>query len=90
MSVKKGHPERGISFYSYENLLGRTMTLEDAFLGVYDTGATCFEFLTSYIENYPNPSDAWIDKFRGLCAKYNLHPAELGHWRRIIFTGDRA
>ncbi len=80
MSVKKGHPERGISFYSYENLLGRTMTLEDAFLEVYDTGATCFEFLTSYIENYPNPSDAWIDKFRGLCAKYNLHPAELGHW----------
>ena len=80
MSVKKGHPERGISFYSYENLLGRTMTLEDAFEEVADTGATCFEFLTSYIDNYPNPSSEWIDKFRGLCAKYNLHPAELGHW----------
>ncbi len=80
MDKKKGHPQRGISVYSYENLLGRTMTLEDCFQEMYDTGATCFELLTSYIDNYPNPSTEWIDKYWRLCEKYQLQPAELGHW----------
>ena len=78
--MEKGHPQRGISVYSYEVLLGKTMTLEDAFLEMYDTGATCFELLTSYIENYPNPSAKWVDKYWRLCEKYQLQPAELGHW----------
>ena len=56
------------------------MTLEDCFEEAYDTGATCFELLTSYIDNYPNPSSEWIDKYWGLCEKYNLRPSELGHW----------
>lgn len=80
MSIEKGRPQRGISVYSYQNLLGKTMTLEDAFLEMYDTGATCFELLTSYIEGYPNPTTEWIDKYWRLCDKYNLQPAELGHW----------
>ena len=78
--MEKGHPQRGISVYSYEVLLGKTMTLEDVFLEMYDTGATCFELLTSYIDNYPNPSPAWVDKYWRLCEKYQLQPAELGHW----------
>ncbi len=78
--MEKGHPQRGISVYSYEVLLGKTMTLEDAFLEMYDTGATCFELLTSYIENYPNPSAKWVDNYWRMCEKYNLQPAELGHW----------
>ena len=77
--MEKGHPQRGISVYSYEVLLGKTMTLEDVFLEMYDTGATCFELLTSYIDNYPNPSPAWVDKYWRLCEKYQLEPAELGH-----------
>lgn len=80
MQTEKGRPRRGISVYSYEVLLGKTMTLEDVFLEMYDTGAACFELLTSYIENYPHPSTQWIDKFWRLCDKYNLQPAELGHW----------
>ena len=80
MSKEKGHPQRGISVYSYQALLGKTMTLEDAFLEMYDTGATCFELLTSYIEGYPNPSAQWVDKYWALCEKYKLQPAELGHW----------
>ena len=72
MDTKKGHPRRGICLYSYHNLLGKTMTLEDAFLEMYDTGATCFEFLTSYIPNYPNPSPEWVDKYWRLCEKYGL------------------
>lgn len=78
--MEKGHPQRGIAVYSYHNLMGKTMDLEDVFLEMYDTGATCFELLTSYIENYPNPSPAWIDKYWRLCEKYHLQPAELGHW----------
>lgn len=80
MSMEKGHPGRGICLYSYHNLLGKSMTLEDAFLEMYDTGATCFEFLTSYIPNYPNPSPEWVDKYWRLCEKYQLRPSELGHW----------
>lgn len=80
MNEKKGHPQRGISVYSYQALLGKTMTLEDAFLEMYDTGATCFELLTSYIEDYPNPSAKWVDHYWALCEKYGLQPAELGHW----------
>jgi len=80
MPIEKGRPRRGISVYSYEVLLGKTMTLEDCFLEMYDTGASCFELLTSYIDNYPNPSKEWIDKYWRLCEKYDLHPSELGHW----------
>ena len=31
MSIEKGTPRRGICLYSYHNLLGKTMTLDDAF-----------------------------------------------------------
>ena len=78
--VKKGHPERGVCVYSYCELLGVSMTLEDCFKDIYDTGATTFELLTSHIENYPNPSPAWVDKYWRLCEKYKLHPGEMGHW----------
>lgn len=78
--VKKGTPKRGVSVYSYSQLLGVSMTLEDCFKDIYDMGATCFELLTSHIENYPNPSPAWVDKYWRLCEKYKLQPGELGHW----------
>jgi sugar phosphate isomerase/epimerase len=78
--TKKGHPKRGVSVYSYSQTLGVCMTLEDCFADIYDTGATCFELLTSHIENYPNPTTKWIDHYFGLCEKYHLEPAELGHW----------
>ncbi len=78
--IKKGTPKRGVSVYSYCQLLGVSMTLEDCFKDIYDMGATCFELLTSHIENYPNPSPAWVDKYWRLCEKYDLQPGEMGHW----------
>ncbi len=78
--TKKGTPRRGISVYSYCQVLGVCMTLDDVFKDMYDTGATCFEFLTSHIENYPNPSVQWIDHYFALCEKYKMQPAEMGHW----------
>ena len=80
MDTKKGHPRRGICLYSYHNLLGKTMTLEDAFLEMYDTGATCFEFMTSYIPNYPNPSTG------GSARNTAFSPQSLGTGQRIICT----
>ncbi len=78
--IIKGTPKRGVSVYSYSQLLGVSMTLEDCFKDIYDTGATCFELLTSHVENYPNPSPAWVDKYWRLCEKYKLQPGEMGHW----------
>lgn len=78
--IKKGTPKRGVSVYSYSGVLNVNMTLDDVFKDMYDMGATCFELLTSHIENYPNPSTQWIDHFFWLCDKYKMQPAELGHW----------
>ncbi|QCI13517.1 sugar phosphate isomerase/epimerase [Pseudomonas putida] len=73
-------PRLGVSIYSYSNTLGNCMTLEDCFEDLHDMGCGSFELLTSHIENYPNPSTKWIDKYWGLCEKYNVQPAELGQW----------
>ena len=78
--VKKGTPKRGVSVFSYSGLLGVSLTLEDCFKDIYDTGSTCFELLTSHVDNYPNPSPAWVDKYWRLCEKYKLQPGEMGHW----------
>ncbi len=78
--VKRGTPKRGVSVYSYCQLLGVSMTLEDCFKDIADMGATTFELLTSHIDNYPNPSPAWVDHYWRLCEKYKLQPGELGHW----------
>ena len=80
MEIKKGQPKLGISVYSYSNVLDSCMTLDDVFADMYDAGAKCFEFLTSHIQNYPNPSVEWIDHYWRLCEKYDMQPAEMGHW----------
>lgn len=78
--TQKNLPSLGVSFYSYSNTLGSTMNLEECFAELKDMGCTTFEMLTSHIENYPNPSTKWIDKFWGLCEKYDVRPGELGQW----------
>lgn len=78
--TKKRLPKLGASVYSYAPVLGVSMTLEDCFMDMYDMGAECFELLTSYIDNYPNPSTEWIDHYFALCDKYKMVPAEMGHW----------
>ena len=78
--IKKGTPKRGVSVYSYASVMNVSMTLEDVFKDMYDMGATCFEFLASDIQNYPNPSVEWIDHYFALCEKYKMQPAEMGHW----------
>jgi sugar phosphate isomerase/epimerase len=79
MNERKG-PKRGVSIYSYKEL-NLSMTLEDAMMDMYDLGATGIEILANaHIPNYPNPTDEWVEHWFALCKKYNITPAEYGHW----------
>jgi len=78
--LKKG-PKRGVSAYSYTGQLGINMTMEDVFQEIEDLGATGIEILgNGHIENYPYPTDEWVDHWFAMCEKYNIQPAEYGHW----------
>ena len=75
---------RGVSVYSYSSDLNVNCTLEDCFAEIndldtrrYDLGV---EILTGVVEDYPDPSDAWVKKWHDLCAKYHVKPVEFGHW----------
>lgn len=76
--------KRGVSVYSYVDDLNSTCTLEDCLAEIGDLGTEHYdlgvEILTGAIEGYPNPSDAWVQKWHDMCAKYHLKPVELGHW----------
>lgn len=57
------------------------MNLEDVFKEMYDMNATGFEILANgYIENYPNPTDEWMEWWWTMLEKYNITPIEYGHW----------
>jgi hypothetical protein len=75
-----GKPKRGISVYSFAEPLNVTMTLEDCFSEIKDTGAHGLEILASMVKNYPNPSDEWIEWYWAMMKKYDLTPVEYGHW----------
>lgn len=83
-SEKKG-PKRGVSVYSYSNEYGVSVTLEDCLAELSDLVTPGqklgVEILANaHIDGYPNPSNAWIDKWHEMCAKYELLPVEYGHW----------
>lgn len=76
-----GKPKRGVSLYSYSGEYGVTMTLEDMFAEIHSIGARGIEILANgHIEGYPNPSEAWLKNWDRLIEKYELVPAEYGHW----------
>jgi sugar phosphate isomerase/epimerase len=76
-----GKPKRGVSLYSYSGEYGVTMTLEDMFADIHDLGAEGLEILANaHIEDYPEPTDEWVENWFRLLAKYKLKPVEYGHW----------
>lgn len=86
---RKG-PKRGVAFYSYSAEFGLTKTLEDCFEDVYDMGAHGIEILANtHIENYPYPTDEWVDKWFRLCDKYEVEPIEYGNWIDSHVLGHR-
>ncbi len=80
-SAPKKGPQRGVSFYSYSAEFGFEKNLEDCFEDVYDMGAHGIEILANmHIENYPYPTDEWVNHWWSLCRKYDMTPVEYGHW----------
>jgi sugar phosphate isomerase/epimerase len=71
----------GVTLYSYTGDYGVTMTLEDCIADAVDAGATGIEILReTHIPGYPNPTDAWVDQWHGLMAKYGTTPTCYDCW----------
>ena len=83
-AAEKPGPKRGVSVYSYANDLNVTCTLEDCFAEINDLDTRNYdlgmEVLTGVVEDYPNPSDAWVKQWHDMCARYHVRPVEFGHW----------
>lgn len=77
---RKG-PKRGVALYSYSAEFGLTKSLEECFEDLHDMGAHGIEILANtHIENYPNLTDEWVEKWFRLCDKYEIIPVEYGNW----------
>ena len=86
---KKG-PKRGIALYSYSAEYGMTKDLKDCFEDMYDMGAHGLEILANtHIENYPNPTDEWVEEWFRLLDKYEIVPVEYGNWIDSHMLGYR-
>ena len=68
--------KRGVSLYSYqEEYFLRKMKLEDCIKAVSDMGATGVEIIPEQMINeYPNLSDEFLEKWFGWMEKYNVIP----------------
>jgi len=79
--VPEKGPKRGVSVYSYSSIWPLGLTLEDCFTEMQDMGAHGVEILANgHIDGYPNLTDAFLEKWHDLCEKYEIIPAEYGHW----------
>ncbi len=86
---RKG-PKRGVALYSYSAEFGLTKNLEECFEDVHDMGAHGIEILANtHIENYPYPTDEWVENWFRLCDKYEIIPVEYGNWIDSHILGDR-
>lgn len=86
---RKG-PKRGVALYSYSAEFGLEKTLEDCFEDVHDMGAHGIEILANtHIENYPYPTEEWVEQWFRLCDKYEVVPVEYGNWIDSHVLGDR-
>jgi Xylose isomerase-like TIM barrel len=68
---------RGVATYCYqEEVFVRQMTVEDILKEMSDIGAYGLEVLPEMlVPGFPNPSDAWVDQWKGWLAKYKIEPA---------------
>lgn len=81
MSTTTATIQLGVSLYSYGAEYLVTMSLEDYLADIADMGATGVEILAdTHIPGYPNPSDEWVDHWRGLLQKYGLTATCLSTW----------
>ena len=74
-------PKRGVALYSYSGEFGVSMDLEDCFKDMYDCGAHGVEILANtHIPTYPELDEEWVENWFELLDKYQIEPAEYGHW----------
>ena len=86
---RKG-PKRGVALYSYSAEFGLEKTLEDCFEDVHYMGAHGIEILANtHIENYPYPTEEWVEQWFRLCDKYEVVPVEYGNWIDSHVLGER-
>lgn len=77
---RKG-PKRGVALYSYSAEYGLSKNLEECMEDVHDMGAHGIEILANtHIDNYPYPSDEWVENWFRMLDKYELVPVEYGNW----------
>lgn len=71
-----GNIKRGVSLYSYQDeYFHRKMNLEDCIKAVSDMGATGVEIIPEQMINeYPNLSDEFLEKWFGWMKTYNVVP----------------
>lgn len=78
---KRKGPKRGVALYSYSGEYGVSMDLEDCFRDVYDCGAHGIEILANtHIPSYPEVDEKWLEHWFELLERYEIVPAEYGHW----------
>lgn len=68
--------KRGVSLYSYQQeYYLRQMSLEDCIKAVHDLGCDGVEIISeAMIENFPSPSDEWVENWFALLQKYDCKP----------------
>lgn len=83
--------KRGVTLYSYqEEYYQHTMTFEDCLAELASIGAGGVQLIgEAMIPNYPNPPQAWVDKWQELLAKYRLTPTNLDTFVDIYVGGHR-
>ncbi len=79
----------GVSLFSFSSIYcTHTLDLEGILKKASEMGYEGIEIVAAQsVPGYPNPSDEWLEEFRGLLKKYNLH---LVCWSAYIDMGIRS
>lgn len=82
---------RGVTLYSYqEEYYARAMTLEDCIAEVASMAAEGVELIAEeMVPNYPDPPEAWVQRWHALMAKYHTKPACLDTFVDVYWGGRR-
>ena len=84
----KGQLRRGVALYSYqEEYFTGQMSVEDCLSEAASIGAYEIEFpAETMAPDFPNPSDKWVDQWKGWVDKYKLIPATYTQFQDTFIT----
>ena len=86
--VAKGMLKRGVSLYSYqEDFYTGAMSIEDCLSECSSIGAREIEFVAEMMApDFPNPSDKWVDQWKGWMDKYQLNATTYTQFQDTFLT----